>query len=81
MEQTIFLKKKQHYIQTDLHFDFCGISKTLPFHSFGPAVRQNYILHVVMEGKGTYHVKNHHYHLKTFYLHMLWQLGLKVTLF
>lgn len=64
MEQTIFLKKKQHYIQTDLHFDFCGISKTLPFHSFGPAVRQNYILHVVMEGKGTYHVKNHHYHLK-----------------
>ena len=64
MEQAIFLKKKQHYIQTDLHFDFWGISKTLPFHSFGPAVRQNYILHVVMEGKGTYHVKNHHYHLK-----------------
>ena len=64
MEQTIFLKKKQHYIQTDLHFDFFGISKTLHFHSFGPAVRQNYILHVVMEGKGTYHVKNHHYHLK-----------------
>lgn len=51
-------------MKTDLHFDFCGISKTLPFHSFGPAIRQNYILHIVMEGKGTYQVKNQQYHLK-----------------
>ncbi|AXG39868.1 AraC family transcriptional regulator (plasmid) [Enterococcus gilvus] len=64
MEQTIFLKKEQHQVTTDLHFDFCGISKTLPFHSFGPAIRQNYILHVVMEGRGTYQVKNQQYHLK-----------------
>ncbi|MGG5372727.1 AraC family ligand binding domain-containing protein [Enterococcus sp. AZ196] len=64
MEQTIFLKKEQHHLKTDLHFDFCGISKTLPFHSFGPAIRQNYILHIVMEGKGTYQVKNQQYHLK-----------------
>ncbi|MGM0169434.1 AraC-like ligand binding domain-containing protein [Enterococcus sp. AZ135] len=64
MEQTIFLKKEQHQLKTDLHFDFCGISKTLPFHAFGPAIRQNYILHVVMEGKGTYQVKNRQYHLK-----------------
>lgn len=64
MEQTIFLKKEQHQLQTDLHFDFCGISKTLPFHAFGPAIRQNYILHIVMEGKGTYQVKNQQYHLK-----------------
>lgn len=64
MEQTIFLKKEQHLLKTDLHFDFCGISKTLPFHSFGPAIRQNYILHIVMEGKGTYQVKNQQYHLK-----------------
>jgi len=64
MEQTIFLKKEQHQLKTDLHFDFCGISKTLPFHSFGPAIRQNYILHIIMEGKGTYQVKNQQYHLK-----------------
>ena len=64
MEQTIFLKKEQHHLETDLHFDFCGISKTLPFHAFGPAIRQNYILHIVMEGKGTYQVKNQQYHLK-----------------
>lgn len=64
MEQTIFLKKEQKQLTTNLHFDFCGISKTLPFHSFGPAIRQNYILHIVMEGKGLYQVKNQHYQLK-----------------
>lgn len=64
MEQAIFLKKEQHQLQTDLQFDFCGVSKPWPFHAFGPAIRQNYILHIVMEGKGTYQVKNRQYHLK-----------------
>lgn len=64
MEQVIFLKKEQHLLRTDFHFDFCGISKTLPFHAFGPAIRQNYILHVVMEGRGTYQVKDQQYHLQ-----------------
>ena len=64
MEQAIFLKKEQRQLKTDLHFDYCGISKTLPFHAFGPAIRQNYTLHIVMEGKGTYQVKNQQYHLK-----------------
>ena len=41
MEQAIFLKKEQRQLKTDLHFDYCGISKTLPFHAFGPAIRQN----------------------------------------
>src|SRR5699024_7521920 len=48
----------------ELNFDFCGFSKTLPFHSFGPAIRQDFILHVIMEGKGTYHVREQRYELK-----------------
>ncbi len=36
----------------------------MPFHSFGPAIRNDYILHVVMEGKGSYHVKNQQFQLK-----------------
>ncbi|WP_165005465.1 AraC family transcriptional regulator [Enterococcus sp. ZJ1668] len=64
MEQAIFLKKEHQQLDKKLYFDFCGFSKTLPFHSFGPAIRQDYILHIVMEGKGTYHVKNKQYHLK-----------------
>lgn len=64
MEQAIFLKKEQQQIKKELNFDFCGFSKTLPFHSFGPAIRQNFILHVIMEGKGTYHVREQRYELK-----------------
>lgn len=57
MEQAIFLKKERQELAKGCYFDFCGFSKTLPYHSFGPAIRQDYVLHVVMEGKGTYHVK------------------------
>ncbi len=64
MEQAIFLKKEQQQVKKELYFDFCGFSKTLPLHSFGPAVRQDFILHVVMEGKGTYHVREQQYQLK-----------------
>ena len=64
MEQALFLKKEQHQLKNGLQFNFCGFSKSLPFHSFGPAIRQQYILHIVMEGKGTYQVKNQQFHLK-----------------
>lgn len=64
MEKAIFLKKEHQSISQELYFDFCGFSKTLPFHSFGPAIRQDYILHIVMEGKGVYRVKDQQYQLK-----------------
>ncbi|MGM9903384.1 AraC-like ligand binding domain-containing protein [Enterococcus sp. 10A9_DIV0425] len=64
MEKAIFLKNEHQPVSQELYFDFCGFSKTLPFHSFGPAIRQDYILHIVMEGKGIYRVKNQQYHLK-----------------
>ncbi|MEY8445931.1 AraC family transcriptional regulator [Enterococcus ratti] len=64
MEQAIFLKKAQQKIVKELYFCFCGFSKTMPYHSFGPAIRQSYVLHVVIEGKGTYHVKEQRYHLQ-----------------
>ena len=59
-----FLKKEHQQVEKELYFDFCGFSKTMPFHSFGPAIRNDYILHVVMEGKGSYHVKNQQFQLK-----------------
>ncbi|MGR3777133.1 AraC family transcriptional regulator [Bacillus paramycoides] len=64
MEQAIFIKKEQHYFSSELYFDFCGFSKTLPLHAFGPAVRNSYIIHVVLDGKGAYHVKDKKYSLK-----------------
>lgn len=64
MEQAIFIKKEQQYFSNELYFDFCGFSKTMPFHAFGPAVRNSYIIHIVLDGKGTYHIKDEKYSLK-----------------
>lgn len=64
MEQAIFIKKEQHHFSSELYFNFCGFSKTLPFHTFGPAVRNSYIIHIVLDGKGMYYVKDKKYSLK-----------------
>ncbi len=34
MEQAIFLKKEQRQLKTDLHFDYCGISKNARLSRF-----------------------------------------------
>lgn len=34
-----------------------------PLHLFGPAVRNHYLLHFVLKGKGTYHIKDRVWHL------------------
>ncbi|MGX7327823.1 AraC family ligand binding domain-containing protein [Enterococcus bulliens] len=64
MEQAIFSVLPQRTIQASLQFEFCGFSKTLDHHSFGPAVRDLYILHLVLDGEGMYTVKNKQYSLK-----------------
>ena len=38
----------------DLRFNFCGYEVCEPLYSFGPAVRPNYIIHYILEGKGVY---------------------------
>lgn len=48
----------------DLYLCFCGVSECEPGHSFGPAVRPNYILHYILSGKGIYQVGERTYKLK-----------------
>lgn len=48
----------------DLYLCFCGVSECDPCHSFGPAVRPNYILHYILSGKGIYRVGERTYKLK-----------------
>lgn len=48
----------------DLYLCFCGMSKCEPNHSFGPAVRPNYIIHYILSGKGTYQVEDQKYELQ-----------------
>ena len=40
----------------DIYLMSCGYAKCEPLHSFGPAVRPNYIIHFVLEGRGKYQV-------------------------
>lgn len=57
------LKQPKNY--EDLYFSFCGFSKTQPKHSFGPAIRDTYLIHIVLEGKGYYSIEKQNYYLKS----------------
>ncbi len=48
----------------DLYLCYCGMSDCEPNHSFGPAVRPNYIIHYILSGKGIYQVGEQRYELR-----------------
>ena len=48
----------------DLHLCYCGYEECKPLHSFGPAVRDNYLIHCVLNGSGMYQVDQQTYHLE-----------------
>ena len=45
----------------DMYLCYCGFAKCTPLHSFGPAIRPNYLLHYVLDGKGYYYANNKKY--------------------
>ena len=55
MEESYVLMLRQRY-QTfqDLYLCYCGYARCEPLHSYGPAVRPNYLLHYVVEGRGIF---------------------------
>ncbi|MET3557672.1 AraC-like DNA-binding protein [Streptococcus rupicaprae] len=42
----------------DLSIDFYGFEECAPSYSFGPAIRDNYVIHYISQGKGTFYYKN-----------------------
>lgn len=42
--------------QIDVNIDFCGREACPENYSFGPTMRENYVLHYIIAGKGTLHV-------------------------
>jgi AraC family transcriptional regulator of arabinose operon len=63
MENAYVLQLSDQKFQ-DLYLCFCGYAKCEPLHSFGPAVRPNYILHYILEGKGRYYVEDTQHELQ-----------------
>lgn len=45
----------------------CGLSKTEPLHSFGPAVKPFFLIHYILSGKGTFTYGEKEYHLEAGY--------------
>lgn len=42
----------------------CGCSKTEPLHSFGPALKPNFVIHFVLSGKGVFSMEGRKYQLE-----------------
>ena len=51
MEDAYILQLTNSKFQ-DLYLCFCGVSECEPSHSFGPAIRPNYILHYILSESG-----------------------------
>ncbi|MGG5371907.1 AraC family ligand binding domain-containing protein [Enterococcus sp. AZ196] len=56
-----FVKTYAFDTQKDLKLLFTGKAACGALHSFGPAVRPNYIIHIVTSGKGSYQIDNRRY--------------------
>lgn len=51
-------------LSNDLNLYYGGWEKCKCSHSFGPSTRQHYLLHYIIDGKGTYSTNGKTYHLK-----------------
>ena len=64
MEESYVLHlQKQYQKFSDLYLCYCGHARCEPLHSYGPAVRPNYLLHYILDGSGIYRVEDREYTL------------------
>lgn len=50
--------------QTDIDVIECGTQKCEPSHSFGPAMRDFYLIHIIHKGCGYFRIENKEFYLK-----------------
>lgn len=60
MYESILINKLNH---TDMNMYQCGMEDCEPGHSYGPAIRDHFLIHYITSGKGIFHVGNKTYHL------------------
>lgn len=54
----------KHYMNQQFYPLFCGYQQCSPSYSFGPAVRECYLLHFCLDGKGSFYADNAAYHIE-----------------
>lgn len=50
-----------------LYVTSCGLSRTEPMHSFGPALKPHYLIHYILSGKGKFSIGGEEYLLEAGY--------------
>ncbi|MFG6338643.1 MAG: AraC family transcriptional regulator [Lachnospiraceae bacterium] len=50
-----------------LYVNCCGLSRTEPMHSFGPALKPHYLIHYILRGKGKFSIGGEEYPLEAGY--------------
>lgn len=63
MLEKIYITAPKH---TDLNMYRCGIEDCIPGHSWGPAIRDHYIIHYILEGKGCFQINGNTYNLEKY---------------
>lgn len=48
-----------------LYVNCCGLSRTEPMHSFGPALKPHYLIHYILSGKGRFAIGGEEYPLES----------------
>lgn len=55
---------KQNYTHNiELSIFNCGLERCAPGHTWGPGIRDHYLIHLVVAGKGTFEVGGHTWEL------------------
>ncbi len=62
MLEKYYISKKDY---TDLNVYRCGVEECNPGHSWGPGVRDHFIIHIILSGKGNFVVNGKTYTLET----------------
>lgn len=60
-----FVKTYAFDTQKELKILYTGKADCGPLHSFGPAVRPNYIVHIVTSGRGSYHIDDQKFQISS----------------
>lgn len=62
MNECFFNDNTLNYSELGLYH--CGEERCAPGHSYGPAVRDHYLIHYIISGEGTFQVSDRTYYLK-----------------